>query len=59
MKLSGKHVTLRPLASSDERVKRLRKQYRAFRKAHPGRKPVCYRGRERWSPLPEEFAYEG
>jgi hypothetical protein len=47
----------RPLASSDARVKRLRKQYRAFRKAFPGRKPVFYRGRERWSPLPDEFCY--
>ena len=23
--------------------------------AHPGRKPVFYRGRERWTPLPENF----
>jgi len=49
----------RPLSSSDERVRRLRKRYRAFRAAHPGRKPVFYRGRARWTPLPEEFRYAG
>ncbi|MCU1384378.1 MAG: hypothetical protein JWL71_3075 [Acidobacteria bacterium] len=49
----------RPLRSSDARVNRLRLRYRAFRAAFPGRKPVFYRGRERWSPLPEEFRDEG
>jgi len=48
-----------PLRSSDARVKRLRTRYRAFRKAFPGRKPVYYRGRDRWSPLPKEFRYDG
>ncbi len=47
----------RPLASSDARVDALRARYRAFRAAHPGRKPVCYRGRARWTPLPGEFSY--
>jgi hypothetical protein len=45
----------RPIASSDRRVERLRARYRAFRRAYPGRKPVLYRGRERWSELPAEF----
>ena len=49
----------RPLASSDARVDWLRTRYRAFRSAFPGRKPVFYRGRRRWSPLPEEFRSEG
>jgi hypothetical protein len=49
----------RPLASSDDRVNRLRARYRAFRAAFPGRKPVFYRGRERWMPLPEEFRGQG
>ena len=44
-----------PLRSSDERVKRLRARYRAFSRAFPGRKPLFYSGRERWSPLPSEF----
>ena len=48
-----------PLRSSDERVKRLRARYRAFRAAFPGRKPVFYGGRERWAPLPPEFDYDG
>ena len=45
----------RPLRSSDERVDRLRARYRAFRASHPGRKPVFYQGRARWTPLPDEF----
>jgi hypothetical protein len=49
----------RPLRSSDDRVKRLRARYRAFREAFPGRKPVFYSGRERWTPLPLEFDYDG
>ena len=46
----------RRIASSDRRVDALRKRYRAFRARHPGRKPVFYRGRNRWSELPSEFA---
>ena len=49
----------RILRSSDGRVDRLRARYRAFRAQFPGRKPVFYRGREHWSPLPEEFRDEG
>ena len=41
----------RPIASSPARVRRLREKYRAFRAAH-GKKPLYYRGRERWSELP-------
>jgi hypothetical protein len=42
----------RHIASSDARVDRLRARYRAFRAANPGKKPVFYRGRERWTELP-------
>jgi len=49
----------RALASSDARVKRLRDRYRAFRTAFPGSKPVFYRGRGRWTPLPAEFGDGG
>ena len=49
----------RPLASADGRVDRLRARYRAFRASFPGRKPVFYRGRERWAPLPQEFLDQG
>ena len=44
----------RSIRSSDARVERLRKRYRAFREEF-GRKPVYYRGQERWTPLPSEF----
>lgn len=46
----------RPLPSSDVRTDRLRARYRRFRAEHPGRKPAYYRGRERWTELPKEFA---
>jgi len=45
----------RPIRSSDRRIDALRARYVAFRKRHPHRKPVFYRGRDRWSELPEEF----
>jgi hypothetical protein len=48
----------RRIRSSDRRVDALRVRYRAFRTRFPGRKPVFYRGRERWTPLPPEFRHE-
>lgn len=49
----------RRIASSDRRVDRLRRRYRAFRDAH-GYKPwKYYRGRDRWTPLPSEFRARG
>jgi hypothetical protein len=44
----------RAIRSSDRRVERLRARYRRYRARH-GRKPVYYRGRERWTALPAEF----
>jgi hypothetical protein len=49
----------RPIASSDRRVDALRARYRAFRARFPGRKPVFYRNRKRWAPLPAEFNHRG
>ena len=46
----------RRIRSSPARVRRLRALYRRFRATHPGLKPLDYRGRERWTPLPAEFA---
>jgi len=43
----------RRIVTSDARANRLRARYRAFKKAHPGRKPLWYRGRDRWTELPE------
>jgi len=49
----------RRIASSDRRVDRLRRRYRAFRDAH-GYKPwKYYRGRDRWTALPPEFRRRG
>ena len=44
----------RPIKSSDRRVNALRARYRAFR-ARYGKKPVYYKRRDRWTPLPGEF----
>ena len=44
-----------PIRSSDRRIDRLRARYFAFIRAFPGRKPLYYRGRERWTELPREF----
>ena len=44
------------IKTSDARTKWLRKRYRAFRRKHGKLKPVLYDGRERWMPLPAEFA---
>jgi hypothetical protein len=41
----------RPIASSPKRVAQLRANYRAFRERF-GKKPLFYRGRERWTELP-------
>jgi hypothetical protein len=43
------------ITSSDARVDRLRARYRAFRAENDGKKPLFYRGRERWTELPAEF----
>jgi hypothetical protein len=45
----------RPIKTSDARFAWLRARYRAYRAAHGGRKPIDYRGRERWTELPREF----
>lgn len=45
----------RRLPSSDRRFHALRAWYRAYRAAHGDRKPVAYRGRRAWTPIPREF----
>jgi hypothetical protein len=44
----------RRIRTSDARTNQLRAWYREFRKKYSV-KPVSYRGREKWTPLPEEF----
>jgi len=45
----------RRIRSSDARVDRLRDRYKRYRSAHGGRKPLFYRGRDRWTDLPLQF----
>ena len=52
-------VPHRPLRYNARRVEQLRRRYNAFRERH-GHKPwKFYQGRERWAPLPPEFAARG
>jgi hypothetical protein len=44
----------RPIRSSDTRIDRLRRRYREYREKY-GRKPVYYKGREKWTEIPAEF----
>jgi hypothetical protein len=46
----------RAIRTSNRRIAALRARYRAFRKEHPDCKPVYYARRDRWSPIPAEFA---
>ena len=45
----------RKFKTSTQRYRFLLKKYKAYLAAHPGRKPVYYRGKEKWEPLPKEF----
>jgi len=45
----------RKIKTSDARYRMLLQRYRAYRAANNGRKPIYYRGRDKWTPLPEEF----
>jgi hypothetical protein len=38
-----------------KRILRMRARYIAYREAHGGRKPLFYRGREKWTEIPKEF----
>ena len=44
-----------PIRSSDARIDRLRARYLRFKAQFPDRKPLYYRGIDRWSELPDEF----
>src|SRR5262249_5225238 len=45
----------RKIKTSDARYRALLQRYREYRAANNGRKPIYYRGRDRWTPLPDEF----
>jgi hypothetical protein len=40
---------------SRARVRRERKKYRLYREQHDDKKPLYYRGREKWTEVPKEF----
>ena len=49
----------RRIVTSDDRIDAMRRRYIAFREKH-GYKPWrYYKGRERWTPLPEEYRNKG
>lgn len=52
MLIDWPHVAL---PSSTRRYRELKRRYRAYRAAHGERKPLYYRGREKWMPLPPEY----
>jgi hypothetical protein len=45
----------RAIVSSDARIDKLRARYVEHMRRYDNRKPTDYRGRERWTPLPDEF----
>lgn len=45
----------RPIVSADRYIDRLRRRYVEHMRRTGNRKPVYYRGRERWTPIPSEF----
>ena len=45
----------RKMTSSDRRYRWLLRRYKAYRATHDDRKPLYYRGRDKWEPLPAEF----
>ena len=49
----------RVIRSSDSRFKAIRARYRAFRARFPGRKPLFYARRDRWTPIPDTFWKRG
>jgi hypothetical protein len=45
----------RKIKTSDARYRMLLQRYREYRAANNGRKPLYYRGRDKWTELPAEF----
>jgi len=56
MLLDWPHRTLVPSA---KKIEAMRRRYREFREAHGFKPWRYYKGRERWTPLPPEFARRG
>jgi hypothetical protein len=45
----------RAIRTSNRRIAVLRKRYRTYMREHDNRKPVYYKGMDRWTPLPKEW----
>ena len=45
----------RKIKSSTRRYRALLRKYKEYRASHDDRKPIYYRGRDKWEPLPTEF----
>src|SRR4051812_46448245 len=45
----------RRIRRSRKRVRRERERYRLYREQHHDKKPLYYRGREKWTPIPKHF----
>ena len=46
----------RAIASSDARIAKLRARYVEHMRRYDNHKPIYYRGRDRWTPIPAEFS---
>ena len=44
-----------PVRTSDRRIERLRRRFRAFKARHPDRKPMYFSGKEHWTQLPRRL----
>ena len=44
------------IKTSTRRYRQLLKKYKEYRATHNDRKPVYYRGKDKWEPLPAEFS---
>ena len=44
------------ITSSTRRYRQLLRKYREYRATHNDRKPVYYRGKDKWEPVPKEFS---
>lgn len=43
------------IKTSNRRYRVLLRKYKEYRATHDDRKPIYYRGRDKWEPLPQEF----
>jgi len=49
-------LRLRRIRTSRRRIAELRRRFFAFKERYPDEKPLYFRGQERWTPLPHQYA---